>query len=222
VKTIRTRQEEIESHWQEVREQQEVAEAEAAFYKEKQEELEQRQQQLLAQAQKEAEQEYHNLVKQARQQVKQKKADWEEAIAQEQKQFFEHLEQKLTKQVYEITRRAFQELADFSLEQQAISTFIHRLEDLDEQERESVAQSLQKSENGLVIRTSFELSPESRQKILDSLHQQQIYLGNQVQFATVPELICGIELQASDYKITWNLKSYLQSLEKNLINTPVA
>ncbi len=216
IKTISARQEEIDRHWQEAREKQEVAEAQAVLYEEKQRQLQQKRQEIMIQAQKEGEEEYHNLVKQARQQVKEKQTAWKEAIAQQQEQFFENLQQKLTQQVYEITRRAFQELADFSLEQQVILTFIRRLENLDQQERRSLAQSLQKSDQGLVIHTSFEVPPESRQKILNSLYHQQIYQGNKVEFATVPELICGIELQASDYKIAWNLKSYLLSIEKYL------
>jgi F-type H+-transporting ATPase subunit b len=216
VKTIRTRQEEIDRRWQEVRELEEQAQAEAEFYEQKQEELAQKRQEIIAQAQEEGEREYDHFVKLARQQLEEKQAAWQEAIAQQQDQFFENLQQKVSEQVYEIARRAFQELADVELEHQAIITFIHRLENLDEGERQSLTQSLQKSDNGLVIYSSFELSPESRQQIIDSLHRQQIYEGDSLRFATAPELICGIELQASDYKIPWNLNNYLHSLEKHL------
>ncbi len=217
IKTIRARQEEIDRHWQQAREQQEAAKAEAASYEEKQQQLEQKRQEIMAQAQKEGEREYHNLVQQARQEVEQKQAAWEEAIAQQQGQFFENLQQKVIEQVYEIARRALQELADIQFEQQAIATFIHRLENLDEQERQSLAQSLQKSARGLVIYSSFELPLESREKIVDALHRQQIYQGHNLRFATKPDLICGLELQASDYKIAWNLKSYLHSFKKHFL-----
>lgn len=216
VKTIKSRQKEIEQLWQEAEKEQEVAQAEAASYQQKQQDLAEQEQEFLDRAQQQGEEKYERLLQQARQEVEQKQADWENALAQQQEQFFENLEQKVTEQVYYIARRALQELANVQLEQQAIATFIHRLENLDQPEREYLTQSLNKSENGLVIRSSFDLPSETRQKIVDSLHRQQIYQGNNVQFATKPNLICGIELQASDYKVAWNLQNYLQSLDRHL------
>lgn len=215
-KTIRTRQNQLEKRWQEAEEKQKAAEQEKAEYAEKQQQLAQKKQEFLDRAQAQGEQKYHQLLQQARQEVEQKQAAWEEAIAQQQDQFFESLQHKVTEQVYDIARRALQELADAQLEQQAIATFIDRLKNLDEQQRQSLTQSLSKSDNGLIIRSSFKLTPENRDKIIDSLHQQQIYRENNFRFATTPDLICGIELQASDYKIAWNVKSYLQSLHQHL------
>lgn len=217
-KTIRSRQEEIDRHWQEARQQKQVATEEALSYEEKQRQLQQKEAEIMADAQEKAEQEYQKLIQQARQEVEEKQAAWSEAIAQQQEQFLENLQEKITEQVYKIARHALQELADTQLEQQALATFIYRLENLDEQERQALAQSLQNSDRGLVIRTSFELSRENREKLVASLHQQQIYSGNNVQFATAPSLICGIELQASNYKIAWNLQNYLQALDRHLAN----
>ena len=218
VRTIRSRQEEIDRHWQEAREEKQMAQEEIALYQEKKKILEQQREVMTAQAKQEAEQEYQQLIQQARQEVKQKQLTWENAIAQQREQFYEDLEQKLTNQVYEIALKAFQELADASLEQQIIRTFIRRLQNLGEQERQSLAKCLQESDNELLICSSFELSPETRHQIIDCLHQQQIYHLPQVRFARVPELICGIELQAKSYKVPWNLKSYLFSLQKHEFN----
>ncbi|MGF1540466.1 MAG: F0F1 ATP synthase subunit B [Pleurocapsa sp.] len=217
VKTIKSRQQEIEHRWQEAEKKKEAAQAEAASYRQKQQELEVKKQEFLDRAQEQGEEKYHQLLQQARQEVEQKQVDWENALAQQQEQFLENLQQKIAEQVYQIACQALQELADISLEQQAIATFIHRLETLDEEKQQSLSESLSKSNNGIVIRSSFELSADTRQKILDSLHCKQIYPGNNLQFTTTPDLICGIELQASDYKVAWNLKSYLQSLEENFV-----
>lgn len=216
VKTIKSRQKEVEQSWQDAEDEQEAAAAAVASYQQKQQELEQKRQEIIARAKEEGEQEYHNLVKQARQEVEHKQTAWEKAIAQQQEQFLENLKEKVTQQVYAITRQALQELADVKLEEQAIANFIHRLENLDASEQNNLAQSLQKSDNGLVIRSGYELSSETRDKIVDSLHRQQIYQGNNIRFVTTPDLICGIELQASDYKVAWNLENYLQSLDQHL------
>ena len=220
VNTIGTRQKLLKKRWHQAEEQREAANAEIISYQEKQAQLVQTEQEFIDRAQEQGEQKYHQLVQQARQEVEQKQATWEDAIAQQQEQFLENLQAKVTQQVLAITRQALQELADVKLEEQAIALFLHRLQNLDRSERDNLAQSLQHSDNGLVIRSGFELSPENKHKIVDSLHRQQLYQGNNAQFATKPDLICGIELQASDYKIAWNLQNYLQSLDEHLINIP--
>lgn len=217
-KTIRTRQNQLQKRWQEAEEKQEAANAEIIAYQQKKEELARKEQEFLDRAQQQGEQKYYQLVQQARQEVEQKQATWEQAIALQQEQFFENLKIKVTEQVYQIARHALQELADVNLEEQAIAHFIDRLKNLGELEQQSLAQSLQRSDNGLIIRSSFELSEANKHKIVNSLHQQQIYLDNNVSFTTKSDLICGIELQASDYKVAWNLQNYLQSLDKHFAN----
>ncbi len=218
VKTIQTRQQDIDHRWQEAEEQRKAAQVIAVSYEEKQEELAQKQQEIMAQTQAKAEQEYHNLLQQARQAVDKKQAAWSDAIAQQQEEFIETLQQKVTEQLYEILSHALQDLADVPLEQQIIATFIKRLETLDPQERKNLAQSLEKADNGLIIRSSFHLNAESREKIVNALHQEQIYQDNNLQFVTSSDLICGIELQGRDYKIPWNLQHYVQSLRQHLKN----
>lgn len=214
VRTIRSRQEEIESNWQQARQEKHLAKEQISLYQEKQQKLERQREVMIAQAKQEAEQEYQKLIQQAKQEVKQKHLTWEKAIAQQQQNYYQELEQKLIEQVYDLTEQAFQELANASLEQQIIQTFIRRLQNLSQPERQSLAQHLQESEHGLVISSSFELSSAIRKQIIDCLHQQQIYQTGQVKFTQVPELICGIELQAQSYKIAWNLHNYLSSLQQ--------
>lgn len=215
-KTIQTRQKQLETRWHQADKKQAAAEAEIASYQQKQQQLKQKEQEFLDRAQAQAEQKYDQLVQQARQEVQHKQATWEKAIAEQQQQFFDNLRQKLTQQVYKITSQALQELADVKLEEQAIANFLTRLQNLSQSERNNLAQSLQKSDNGLIIRSAFELTPQTRHQILDSLQQQSIYQDNNLKFTTTPDLICGIELQASDYKVAWNLQNYLQSFDQHL------
>ncbi len=217
IKTIKSRQAEIDRRWHQAEEQKQIAELEAASYQHSKQQLEQTRREMLTQAQAEAKQEYYNLLEQARQNVTQQQADWKNAIARQQEQFLENLQQKITEQVFQIARQALRELADVSLEQKAIANFIARLENLDQQKQQFLAESLNKSNDGVIIRSSFHLPAATREKILNSLRQRQIYQGDNVRFTTKSDLICGIELQTRDYKVTWNLESYLQSLEQNLV-----
>lgn len=217
VKTITSRQQEMEHRWQETEKEKESAKAEANSYQQKQQELEEKQQHIMAQAQTEAEQKYHELVEQAHQDVEQKRNAWQKSLEQEKVQFFDGFREKITQQVYKITRHILADLADASLEQQIINQFIERLQTLSEQEREKLTQSLKTTENGLIVRSHFEIPSQSRDRLINSLQQTQIYQDNNLQFITTSDLICGIELQASDYKIAWHLKNYVEDLdiEKN-------
>ena len=212
VKTITSRQQEMEDRWQATEKEKNAAKAEANSYQQKQQELEEKRQEILAQVQIEAEQKYHELLEQASQDVEQKRKAWQESLEQEKAQFLDRFREKITQQVYKTTRHVLAELADVSLEQQMINRLIDRLENLSEQDREHLAQSLRTTDSGLIIRSHFEISSESRDRILRSLQQTQIYQDNNLQFITTSDLICGIELQASDYKIAWNLKDYVEDL----------
>ena len=213
VKTIRARQDEIKRNWQEAEAKQERAEAQIALYQEKQTELEQHQQDFITQAKEEAQREYQLLIQQAKDEVRQKQISWENAIAQQQQQYSQDLEQKLTQQVYEVARKTLQDLANASLETQIVQTFIRRLQNLDAKEKVVLAERLKESDNGLLIASSFKLSVHNRQQIVSCLEQQQIHLDREVRFVEVPTLICGIELQGKNYKVSWNVNTYLSSLQ---------
>ncbi|ACB50856.1 putative ATP synthase F0, subunit B' [Crocosphaera subtropica ATCC 51142] len=213
VKTIKARQQEIENRWQDAEKEKKSAKNEANSYQKKQQELEEKKQEIMIQAQTKADEKYDNLVEEARQDVEQKRKTWDESLEREKAQFFDRFQEKIMQQIYKITGHVLGDLANASLEQQIINQFIHRLENLSEKERENLANSLNTTDNGLIIRSHFEISPESRNRLLSSLQQTHIYQGDNVQFMTNSDLICGIELQASDYKIAWNLKDYVEALE---------
>ncbi len=213
VKTIKARQQEIESRWQAAEKEKESAKTEANSYQQKQQKLENKQQEIMTHAQTKADEKYHDLVEDARQDVEQKRKSWQESLEREKAQFFDRFQEKIMQQIYKITGHVLGDLANASLEQQIINQFIHRLDNLSEEEREKLANSAQTIENGLIIRSHFEIPPESRDRLLNSLHQTNIYQGNNVQFTTNSDLICGIELQASDYKIAWNLKDYIEAID---------
>ncbi|WP_107667937.1 F0F1 ATP synthase subunit B [Cyanothece sp. BG0011] len=213
VKTIKARQQEIENRWQAAEKEKESAKNEANSYQQKQQELENKQQEIMTHAQTKADEKYHDLVEEARQEVEQKHKSWQESLEREKAQFFDRFQEKIMQQIYKITRHILGDLADASLEQKIINQLIHRLENLSEEERENLANSLNTTDNGLIIRSHFEIPPESRDRLLTTLQQTHIYQGNNVQFITNSDLICGIELQASDYKIAWTLKDYVEALE---------
>lgn len=215
-KTMGERRKRIERQWKEAQQQQEEAQAEAESYRQKQQDLEQRREELLNEAKEKAKAEQENLIKQARQEVDKKQSKWQESIQRQQESFLENLRQRVKEQTHKISRRALQDLANADLEERAISVFMERLKHLDEEERETFKQSVQESEQDVVINSAFDMSEETQQKLRDILRQEDMINGKDVEFSTSSDLICGVEMRSKNYQIAWSLADYLESLEEQL------
>ncbi|MEB3338855.1 MAG: F0F1 ATP synthase subunit B [Leptolyngbyaceae bacterium] len=214
-KTMGERKKHLERHWQEAQAKGELAEQEVASYRQKQQELEQQRQALVTQAREQAEQERKHLVHQAREEVYKQEREWRADLERQQDAFLERLRQRVQQYMEAITRRALQDLANIELEHQMIAVFIDRLQRLDAQQRAEILKSIQFPPVNIVIRSSFDIPIEERQKIIDALQQQQITDGKSVDFLTSPELICGIDLQIENYHIAWSCDRYLKNLDSH-------
>lgn len=215
-KTMGERRKRIERQWKEAQQKQEEAEAEAKSYRQKQQDLEQRREELLNEAKEKAKAEQETLIKQARQEVDRKQAEWQESIERQQDSFLENLRQRVQEQTHKISRRALQDLANAELEERAISVFIERLKHLEDEERKTFRQSVQESEEDVVINSAFDMSEETQQKLRDTLRQENIVNGNEIKFSTSSDLICGVEMRSKNHQIAWSLADYLESLEEQL------
>lgn len=217
-KTMGERRKRIERQWKEAQQQQEEAQAEAESYRQKQQDLEKRREELLNEAKEKAKAEQEKLINQARQEVDKKQAEWQESIQRQQESFLENLRQRVQEVTHKTTRRALQDLADAELEQRAISVFMERLKHLDQEERETFKQSVQKSGENVVINSAFEMSEETQTKLQDTLRQEDIVNGKDVKFSTSSDLICGVEMRSKNHQIAWTLADYLESLEEQFAN----
>ncbi|MEQ8467940.1 F0F1 ATP synthase subunit delta [Coleofasciculus sp. E1-EBD-02] len=215
-KTMGERLKRIERQWKEAQQKQEEAEAEAKSYRQKQQDLEQRREELLNEAKEKAKAEQETLIKQARQEVDRKQAEWHESIERQQDSFLENLRQRVQEQTHKISRRALQDLANAELEERAISVFIERLKHLEDEERKTFRQSVQESEEDVVINSAFDMSEETQQKLRDTLRQENIVNGNEIKFSTSSDLICGVEMRSKNHQIAWSLADYLENLEEQL------
>lgn len=208
-KTMQERQRKIMHRWEEAQVKQEEAAQEAELYRQQQQELNAQRDTFINAAKIAAEEERQKLIQEARQEVEKMQTAWREAIDREQDEFLTSLRQRVQAQTYAITRRALQDLADANLEQQAIAKFLNLLPDIDEEERQKLAESLPAE---IVIYSSFDISPSQRQEIINNLQSLQIINHQNINFTTSSDLICGIKLQISNYQISWTLDDYLQSL----------
>ena len=212
MQTIKKRQKMIDARWKDAEIAQEEAQQEADNYRQQQQELQQQKETVTAQMLQKVEQEHQQLLIKSRREVEEMQMKWREALSQEQNDFIRSLRQQIAEQTNSIVRHALQDLANADLEQQIIISFCQRLQEMDENQKQIIAQSLQNSSQPIIIKSSFDISPESRQQIIKAL-QIQIVSNNPLEFQTSPDLICGIQIKLAAYVISWNLDDYLQTLE---------
>ena len=214
LQTIKKRQATIDAQWEEAKIAQSKAQKEADNYRQQQQELQQQQETIMAQMRTKVESEHQNLLIQARQEVEEIQGQWREALVQEQNDFIHYLRQQIAEQTNTIARHALQDLANVDLEQQMIASFCQRLQKIDDRQRQIISQSQLNSHQPIIIKSSFQISPESRQQITKVLQNEGVS-NNTLEFQNSPDLLCGIEVRLAEYVISWNLDDYLQTLESH-------
>ena len=189
------------------------AEAEKELYLQKQQELEAQKQAWLEEAKQEVEQEKAKLTQQAQAEVDRVRSQWYKTLEQDRHKFIRQLRDRLSKQVAVTTRKALADLANANLETQIIDTFIDRLDNLDELQKNTISTAPVPNPNHIIkVCSSFTIPEEKKERVITSI-RSQIAPNAEVQFETVEDFICGLELRDRGYKISWNLEHYLTELE---------
>lgn len=188
---------------------------EAENYRQQQQALQNRKDELLAEIKAEVEAQRKELIDKVRREIDESRANWRESVEAEKQAFMREVRQQIGTQVCAISRRALADLADADLEQQVIAAFIQHMQNLDGELHERLAQSANNAEHKASLHSAFEISPAAREDITKQL-QRVIGSEFEIEFAVMPELLCGVEVSIHDYKLGWTLDEYLASLEKDL------
>jgi F-type H+-transporting ATPase subunit b len=190
------------------------AERLAAHYHEQLQAIDEARETILHQAEEEAESQRQRRFDQARQEVQQLQARWRQTLQQEQTSWLQELRRQAGLQVVTVARHAVEDLAHAELERTIIQIFLNRLRALDDEARRAFAAAGGgKSPMAVMIRSAFPV-PVDVQQTLRQAVREHLADHAQVQFATVPALICGIELEAKGQKLAWHMASYLDRLEE--------
>jgi F-type H+-transporting ATPase subunit b len=213
LRAMEEREAKIAARLQEAARREQEAEQETKTWRQKNQELETMREDLLRKAGQDAEDWRQNLIRKARQEVSDVRARWQQSLEQEQEALLAEIRKRTIRQVHAIARRALSDLANADLEHHLVEVFIRRL---GEDGRAEVTDALRQAQKPLVVRTAFASPPDMRHTLRAAV-QDRIGGEVDVRFETIPDLICGIELQADDYKIAWSLDDYLASLEEDLI-----
>lgn len=212
---MKKRQLELEKQWFDAKQLQTEATQERILYEQQQQQLQAKQGELMAEARALADQERQQQLLQIRQEIADQRSQWQVDLQQEQTAFFQILRQNVIHQTAAIARQALEDLANADLEQQIIRVFCERLAQLKHPEKQAIAQALAETKTAIIVRSSFALSPDLQQKVIETLHAQ-FKISQAIEFITVTNLLYGIEIKLAGQEIVWSLDHYLETLEQRL------
>ena len=203
IKAMEQREQKIANLLEAAAAEQQEAQAQAKLYQQKQQELENQKQTWLAEAKQEIAIERQTLKQAAEHEINSLRHQWYESLQWEKQAFLNTLRQRVSQQILMTVRRVLGDLANTSLEQQIVNTFVQRLEEFNWPSQTNPQ---------VVIKSNFTLNEETRSQLIATL-ERKITHSITVKFEEDTSLICGIELLNHGYKISWNVDHYLDGLE---------
>jgi len=226
VRTMDEREQRIGSDLEEAETRLAAATKEAAVCHAERQEIEDKRGEMLSSAQEEAAAWRRDLIQEARGEIEERQERWRQSVEREKATFLRDLRQRAGAQVYEITRRALEDLAGVDLEHHIINTFIARLPEALEPGIETLtAPGAEATPTGdvpdsgwkpeAVVCTAFDIDEKTRGRI-ESAVRARLPGDFELRFEISPDLICGIELRAGGQAAAWSLQNYLETLDENL------
>jgi len=194
------------------------AEKEQAGFKQKNEQFDQAKKGLMDKVVAETNEERKKLMETARNEADALRSKQENSLKEMQENLNHEIAQKTQQEVFAISRKALNDLASVSLEEQSASLFIKRLNELKEEDKKKFIASFKADPNPILVQSAFALPPKQQTDIQESVKG---ILGTDVQFQfrITPEIISGIELSANGFKLSWSISDYLNALEKSINET---
>lgn len=197
----------------------EKANKEKEEYRRKSEELEQQEEEILDKAAQDAEKEKKEMIDKARSEVEVTRQRWEESLEREKESFVAELRRRIGSQACSIARRCLEDLADARLEELIWDLFLQKLSGLPDEETKELEKALQDEDGKAELLSAFK-APDGK---VEELKKSLVDLLPGIKDAPAikakrdQSLVCGIELQAGGYRVAWNIDSYLDDLEDQLL-----
>ncbi|PKH28006.1 F0F1 ATP synthase subunit delta [Shewanella sp. ALD9] len=125
------------------------------------------------------------------------------------------LSQSAREEIFSITRKVLDDLAETSLEASMTEIFIRRLHELTDKETTDFTAAFNLSAKPILVQTAFTL-PKPQCSVIKT--EIEKILGHEItlQFAIEPKVISGIEISINGQKISWSINEYLRSLAKRV------
>lgn len=212
VKAMDARQAKIVAQAEKAEEDRERARSEADAYTEMIRTFEDEHHARLKEAELEVKELRTRRIQEARNEVGELREKWGESLARQQADFVLELKRRSGEELCKIARRALDDLADATLEQQALRVFVSDLvEDADK--RETLRKAIGDAATPVTISSSFPISEEQQAELTREL-QTYVIGEREVRFDEDPELSCGITLHGNSHVVEWNMDAYVDELAR--------
>lgn len=191
------------------------AQKERDEFQHKNAEFDQQRATLMNKVTEEAKTERQRLLYEARQAADILSAKRQETLRNEAHNLNQAISRRTRLEVFAIARKALSDLAETSLEERLAAVFIRRFQELDEQSKKGLRESLKTASKPALVRSAFDL-PVAQRTAIQQMLNQTFSTEIIVRFETAPDLISGIELTTDGQKVAWSISDYLVSLEKGV------
>lgn len=219
IRAMDDREQKIMEREEEAENKKKEAEKESREYRQQKEELAQQEDEILEQAREKAEKEKHSFLKEARKEVEETKSRWEDAFEREKETFISELRKRIGQQACTVARRCLEDLADAELEALTWDLFLKKIREMPEEERSKLKEAVASEEDEVFLQSAFEPPKKKLNKLREELqevvaeHKAQLKLSAK----TDQSLVCGLELNAGGYRVSWNIDSYLDDVEERIL-----
>lgn len=191
-----------------------LAEQEAEAFRAKSASLEAQRESLMRDLHHDVEQRRDAMLESLRQDVAETGRRWREQVERERQSFLRELRQQLSAQVCHLSREALRELADAELEARLVRTFLRKLPDLPDEDKQPFRGAASEGQTITVV-SALPLA-EPLQSELAGAVQNALNLSQPPAFKEDSHLICGLEVRVPGYQIGWSLAEHLAEVEASL------
>lgn len=166
-------------------------------------------QELLEKAKSDAQKEKQKILDKARVDQLELKKKLGESFNSEKQSLKKKLSRAIRGETFEITKKIIEDLADITIEKQIINVFIERLDKLSEDEKKKIRSASGTKDMVISIQTAYKLREEQRKQIEEKL-SSLIDRSVKFEYNVDAQLLGGVELIISDYKIGWSIDQYIK------------
>jgi len=170
---------------------------------------------LLAKAGLDAKAQGERLLSSARQAAESLTSKQNAALLAESLELSDRLGRLAATESLSIARSILKDLADTPLEERISEIFAHRLRGTDPKTREAFDTSLKRSDDVVVVASSFELSDRDKAKIQTAVNET-FSADIPLRFETSSQGIAGIALTSGGQRLSWTIADYLKTLEEKV------
>jgi F-type H+-transporting ATPase subunit b len=184
----------------------------AAEFKLKNENFERDRAALMTRAEEEAKARSNSLLEAARVAAEALQSKRRDAWQHELTDFSESLKHRALQAFFALSRRAFKDLADSTLEAQVAAVFCERLRAMKKEDKSKLSTAIQASTQPVSVRSAFPLPlhlQNTLQAAIDTVFERSVAL----RFEVASPLIVGIELTAQGQRVGWSIVEYLTAFE---------